>query len=217
MRKRVVSTLSVRFRGVGRALVLVVLFCFQINLLCALAQESKDLSEKPLITQVFDPARNETEVRVILNVNTISVDTAEFSLGGVPGKIYGPWKGARSQSGLVLGHASHIYEGRTPTGKQSASFTFFSKRKDTFKDQPAFSVIIEGQAIQEGVSEPPVQLASNEPYRQKIIVIVPTEVFLRIARAKKVQFKLGPKTYKTESYQQKSMRALANIIEPQSK
>jgi hypothetical protein len=50
-----------------------------------------------------------------------------------------------------------------------------------------------------------------------ITVNVPTDVFLRIARAKKVQFKLGPKSYEPVGYQQRYMRALAGIMDPQGK
>lgn len=217
MIKRVVSTLRVRFRGVSRALAFAVLFCFQINLLCALAQESRVLSEKPVITQVFDPVRNETEVRVILNSNSFSADTSTFTLGGTTGTIYGPGSSSRSQSGLVLGYASHIYEGRIPTGKENASFTFFSKQKDTFRDQPAFSIIIDGQATQGGMAERPSQLDSINDYRQKIKLIVPTQLFLQIASAKKVQFNIGPKIYKLEDFQQESIRALADTFDPQKK
>jgi hypothetical protein len=217
MKKRVVSTLRLRFRDVSRALALAVLFCFQINLLCALAQESKVLSEKPVITQVFDPARNETEVSVILSSNSFSADKSTFTLGGKTVTIYGPGSSARTQSGLVLGYASHTYEGRTQTGKQNASFTFFSKHKDTFKDQPAFSIIIDGQATHGGKAEQPSQLDLKGDYWQKIKMIVPTQVLLQIASAKKVQFNIGPKIYKLEGFQQKSIRALADTFDAQKK
>ena len=217
MKNRVARTAAEQFCGGRRSFILAVLFCLQFNALYAPAQEAKTISEKPWITQVFDPAVNETSVRVILNSDSFTAKWPKsgIMLGGVQGRIYAPRQIARLQSGLVLDSAGLVYEGRTPTGKQSVRFTFLSKRKDTFKDRSAFSISIEGQPIQEGVAEPPVQLASDQDFRQKIMVSVPLEVFLRIARAEDVQFVLGPKTYKTESFQQKSMQALAEMINPQ--
>ena len=81
-------------------------------------------------------------------------------------------------------------------------------------EPPAFSISAEGQELQQGAAELPGIWAKGQ---QMITVSVPTEVFLRIARAKKVQFKLGPKIYKPVGFQQKYMRALAKIIDPQGK
>ncbi len=127
MKNRDVKTAGLRFCGGRSGFILAILFCLHFNAPYALAQEAKTLSEKPLITQEFGPATNETEVRIILNSNSFSAETSKILLGGIPGTIYAPRQIARSQSGLVLGYASHTYEGRTPTGKQSTSFTFFSK------------------------------------------------------------------------------------------
>jgi hypothetical protein len=207
----------VGFGVVRHAIVPVVFLCFLIYAPYAFGQETTVLSIKPFITQSFNPARNETEIRVILNSNSFSAETSEFKLGGETGTIYGPSKSARVQSDIVLGYASYIYEGRAPLGKQSSSFTFFSERKDTFKDQPPFSIIIDGQSIQDGTTEPPSPLDSKTGYRQKIILIVPTEVFLRIASAKTIQIKIGPKIYKLEGFQQKSIRALTDTIDPHKK
>lgn len=222
MRNRVMTSSRVRFGSSRRAFVVAFLLCVQFTLLYAGVQEGKTLSEKPHIIQVFDPGKNETEIKVFLSINTFSSDTEKIFLGKdksnpVTISIPRPGSSASIQSGLLLGYSSHIYEGRTPSGKQSVRLAFYSKRKDTFKDQSSFSITGDGQTIHEGVAEPPTHLASDKDFKQKIIVSVPTEVFLRIARAKKVEFKLGTKTYAPEGFQQKSMQALANIIAPQSK
>jgi hypothetical protein len=223
MRHRAVKTAGVQSCGGRKAFILAILFSLQFNVLHTSAQDSKTLSEKPLITQIFEPAKNETVVKVLLGSKMFSRDPVKIPFGkdkSNPLRIYAPSEadtGPPVQSGLLLSDASYIYEGRTPAGKQSVRFTFYSKRKDTFKDQSAFSISIEGQTIAEGVAEPPVQLASDEDFGQRITVSVSTDVFLRIARAKKVQFKLGPKAYKPEGFQYKSMRALADIIDPQNK
>ena len=46
---------------------------------------------------------------------------------------------------------------------------------------------------------------------------MPTDLFLRVAQAKKVELKLGPKTYKLNEGQRKHMRALAGTIEHPAK
>lgn len=225
MRNRAVKTAGMKFCDGRKGLLLAILFCLQFNTLDARAQEVRTLSEKPYIIQTFAPERNETEVKLFLSIKGISSkNSIEIYLGkdkSNPIRMsdfqHDPTAGSRIQSGVLLDHASYIYEGTTPTGRQGVRFTFYSKRKDTFKDQPSFSIIVDGQAIHEGVAEPPIHLASDEDFKQKILVSVPTNVFLRTARAKKVQFKLGPKVYKPESFQQKSMRALADIIDPSVK
>ena len=223
MKNRGMSTSRVRFRISRMAFVLAILLWVQFSVPCVGAQEEgKTLSENPLITQVFDFEKNETEIKVYLSVNTFSSDTEKIFLGkdkSSPITIHVPRPGsaARLQSGMLLGYASHIYEGRAPSEKQSVRFAFYSKRKDTFKEQPSFSIIGDGQVIHEGVAEPPTHLASDKDFKQKIIVSVPTEIFLRMARSQKVEFKLETKIYIPESFQQKTMQALANIINPRSK
>lgn len=186
------------------------------------AQEVKYLSDRPFITQEYVPANNETEVKVFLSSKAFFSEPFKVLSGkhqSEPIWIYGTFAADAQppfQSGIVLGYASYIYEGRTPTGKQSVRFAFYSKRKDTFKDPPAFSISVAGQAIQQGAAEALVPLTDSQ-FKQKVIVSVPTDVFLRVARARKVQFELGQKTYKPEGFQQKSMRALADIIDRQGK
>jgi hypothetical protein len=216
MRNRVDSNSEMGFRG-GSALILSILFCLQYNVLHAFGLEARSISEKPLITQKFDQATNETEVRVILNSNSFTADTTKILLAVIPVTISAPRQFARVQSGLVLVFAKYNYEGHVPTGKQSTSFAFFSKQKNTFNDKTTFTIITDGEAIQDGLTETPTQLGSDDTYRQKTLVIVPIELYLRISHAKNLQFKLGPKTYSLEDFQQKSIQALAKIIDPQIK
>jgi hypothetical protein len=92
---------------------------------------------------MFDPAKNETGVRVILGNNL-----ASNPLMTPDGHASYP-----VQSGLNLGFAVYVYEGRAPGGKQGVIFTFISKREDTFKDPPAFSITAEGQELQQGAAD----------------------------------------------------------------
>ena len=189
-------------------LLLTFLFCLRFYVLGAKAQESVDgkiLSKKPLISQIFYPAKNETEVKVILASNADASNPRMMSNSQITFPI---------QSGVNLGFATYVYEGRIPGGKQNVRFTFVSDRKDTFEDQPAFSINADDQEIQKGVAELPGLWDKNQ---QMITLNVPTEAFLRVAAAKKVEFRLGPKTYKPVGFQLKYMRALAKIIDPRSK
>jgi hypothetical protein len=188
------------------AFLLALLFCLQLNVPEVRAQggvEGKKLSRDPLIIQTFDPAKNETEVKVILG-NNMSADQLMTYTAPVTYPV---------QSGLNLGWATYVYEGRVPGEKQGVIFTFFSEREDTFKARPAFSISAEGQELQQGVAELPGLWGKG----QMITLSVPTDVFLRVARAKKAEFTLGPKTYKPVGFQRKYMRALAKIIDPQGK
>jgi hypothetical protein len=199
--------INIQFCAGRSAFLLALLFCLQLNVPDVRAQgdiEGKKLSSDPLIIQMFDPAKNETNVKVVLGTN-MSADPLMTYTAPVTYPI---------QSGLNLGWADYVYEGRAPSGKQGVIFTFFLKREDAFKTQPAFSISAEGQELLQGVAELP---DAGTKGTQSVTLRVPTEIFLRVARAKKVQFKLGPKVYKPVGFQRKYMRALAKIIDPQGK
>lgn len=206
----------------NRVAVLAVLLCLQFNAPHVAAQEYKVLSEKPFIAQTFDPARNETEVKLDLSSKGVK-KVGEFTFGkdkSNPAVLYAqvePGAPPPIQSGLLLGYASYVYEGRSPAARRDVRLTFYSKRKDVFKDQAAFSISIEGQTAYEGTVVLASQPLLDDEFKQKVMANVPTDVFLRAARAGKVLFVLGPKAYRPKDFQQKSMRALADMIDPQGK
>ena len=170
----IVESVEVKAWGSSGAFLLAVLFCLQFNVPYTPAQEVKYISETPFITQEFVPAMNETGVTVFLSSKAFASEPFKVPLGknqSEPIWIYGTAAADAQppfQSGIVLGYASYIYEGRTPTGKHSVRFAFYSKRKDTFKGYLSFSISVAGQAIQQGAAEAPVQLTADPDFKQKL-------------------------------------------------
>ena len=49
--------------------------------------------------------------------------------------------------------------------------------------------------------------------QQEVRAMVPLDIFFRLRQAKKVQLKLGDKSFKLSGYQRKGIAALANTID----
>ena len=176
--------------------------------------ENKSLSRsRPFIYQVYHLDTNKTEVTA-----SLGSDSEMPRAGMVFPEQFGiqiPF-----QSGIVLGAAHYDYEGATPSGVRSARFTFVTKQKDAYQVPPMFTISVEGQSIHEGEAElyqSSYEVNGRQIADQWITLRVPIDVFLRVAGANNVEFKLGAKSYKPANFQQKYLRALAKIIEPQSK
>jgi hypothetical protein len=176
--------------------------------------ESKFLSRRqPFIYQVYHLDTNKTEVTAILGSDS-----------EMPGAVmvFPEQSGVNTpfQSGIVLGAAHYDYEGASPSGAQSARFTFVTKQKDAYQDPPMFTISVEGLPIHEGEAElyqSTYEVNGRKIADQWVTLKVPVGVLLRVAGSKNVEFKLGATSYKPANFQQKYLRALAKIIEPQSK
>lgn len=178
--------------------------------------ENKILSgARPLIIQTYHPATNRAEVITMLGGGG----------AGMLGALVSPTTGqsearASFQSGIVLNDAHYDYEVVTPSAARDAWFTFITKKKDAFNDLPPFTISVEGQTLYNGEGELSLniyEINGGKYADQWVKLRVPVDVFLRVAGAKDVEFKLGEKTYKPESFQQRYMNAMANIIESQGK
>ena len=176
--------------------------------------EDKLLSRRrPLIYQAYHPATNKTEVTAILGNDS---EMPGFVL------VFPEQSGVNTpyQSGILLGAAHYDYDEATPSVARSARFTFVTKGKEAYQDPPVFTISVEGQAVHEGEAElylNTYEVNSRKIAEQWVTLKVPVDVFLKVAGAKNMEFKIGAKTYRPESFQQKYMSALAKIMEQQSK
>ncbi|HEX8746528.1 MAG TPA: hypothetical protein VF717_04955, partial [Pyrinomonadaceae bacterium] len=107
----------------------------------------------------------------------------------------------------------YTYPGRTLVRPQTVSFVIVPRQKP--KEAVSFSVSADGEIVHQGEALPP-QSRTDANGRKKtgkdITVSVPTEVFLRLAQAKKVEFKIGKSSEKLNEYQRKAVAALAVTI-----
>jgi len=170
--------------------------------------ENKLLSRsRPYMSQSYHPATNKTEVMVVLsNDNTVGILFPEQTSASAPYK-----------SGVVLASAHYDYEGTTQSARRSVRLVFIAKQKTAYQDPPVFTISVDGKSIHEGEAELYVneyEDSGRKLSEEWITLTVPVDVFLRVANGKDVEFTIGSKPYKPESFQQKYMRALAKVIEP---
>ena len=159
------------------------------------------------MSQSYHPATNKTEVMVVLsNDNTVGILFPEQTSASAPYK-----------SGVVLASAHYDYEGTTQSARRSVRLVFIAKQKTAYQDPPVFTISVDGKSIHEGEAELYVneyEDSGRKLSEEWITLTVPVDVFLRVANGKDVEFTIGSKPYKPESFQQKYMRALAKVIEP---
>lgn len=165
------------------------------------------------VLQRFDPKSNVTVVEVSLGILDYVGMVATTARGENPF-----WPGRQVRQGVILASARYAYPGKVPARPGSVELVFTSNRvKDKYAADQGFSVSADGAVAQEGkfvLGRHDIRVEDEGTVTLKLLTVsVPTDAFLTIARAKKVQFKLGPETYKLSGDERKNLRALAAAIE----
>lgn len=161
------------------------------------AQNTGVLSRRREIMRVFDSDKGETLTEVMF-----------FDPDGRVDPYFHP--------DLFLHRAVYSYPGQTPIRPENVIFKILPRNK--YKGIVYFSIIVDNAAILEGQASlgefPFHRRGESGPQQQD--VAVPIDIFLRIAQAKKVEFKLGPKDYKNShklnDYERKCIVALAETM-----
>ena len=158
------------------------------------------------VARIFDAAKNETIVSVVPN---FTATLAAQILAGSPDVQRDP----RHESiDFTLRAISYSYPGNVPLRPQTVKFVFVSDgRKPKYKDTTEFRIDVDGSPVTQGKIDYDVKDSSFGKV-EVLMALVPTDLFLRIARAAKVQFSFGAKTHKLSNLQKKDLRALAETI-----
>jgi hypothetical protein len=182
-----------------------------LALLCAGPSAAQDVSlemgkDHVLVARAFDPSSDETTVSVIPDfMRVLVVDI----LSNSPDVQSSP---THQTVEFTLRSVSYSYPGNIPLRPQNVKFVFISDgRKPKYKDNLDFSIDAEASPLHQGKIDYSVK-DSTLGRIEVLMTPVPTEVFLRIAQAKKVQWTLGVRKYKLTDSQRKGMRALAQTI-----
>ncbi|MDT4967101.1 MAG: hypothetical protein QOJ64_1838 [Acidobacteriota bacterium] len=123
-----------------------------------------------------------------------------------------------SSRDIALWDAHYAYPGKTPTRPQSVSFTFFINQDiHRYERDQSFTVSADSAIVQQGdfVLEDRSFEGNGKPFTRKVLtVVLPTDVFLSMIAARKVQIKVGPDTYKLNSSEWRHVQVLAKTITP---
>jgi hypothetical protein len=194
---------------------LMLLSCATAGWVLTLAQEIKIIPQDrglPPIIQSYDPAKDEFGI-------TVSLRREKGYLEQMTTPRPGP--GQPTRAGLELSTIQYHYPGKSRLRPLQVNFMFTSGvNKSKYQTNRTFSVSADGIVVHEGEMEAKQQTYrdNNNPVVEGLLtVIVPTDAFLRLAQAKKIQFKIGPDDYKLDDTQRKQVRALADMIEPLGK
>jgi hypothetical protein len=207
--KMMLSSKSVELAGKG-FLYLAALLYFGLSGLFVRAQNVERLSRRPLIIKVFEPEKNESTIYISFADPNSGYAGLTLQQDGFP------------SPSLNLKSALYSYPGRNPARPQSVVFTFIPK--DKYKGMVYFSISADNAMVHQGeMSQDQYTVKSNgstESY-QEVAVAVPIDIFLGLEQAKKVEFKVGPKSYKNSyklnDYGKKCLAALADTMEKVSK
>jgi hypothetical protein len=207
MMKMMLSGKSIELAGKVFLYLAVVLY-FGLSGLFAKAQNVEKLSQRPFIIKVFEPEKNES------TVYTSFVDPKSGYAGLFPPQ------GDFSSPSLHLKSALYRYPGKNPTRPQSVVFTFIPK--DKFKGVVYFSVNADNAIVHQGeMTQEQYTVKEDGSTYQEVAIVVPIDIFLGFIQAKKVEFKVGPKSYKNSyklnDYGKKCLAALADTMEKVSK
>jgi hypothetical protein len=167
---------------------------------------------KPPIVKMYDPENRGTDETIILAL----LNNPETALASLM-----PGTGSPYPQSFVLGDARYSYPGKTPSRPESVSFTFISDEgKNKYKGVVGFSISAEGEVVHQGdvtLGQRTFRLNGQQITQQLLTATLPTDTFIRITQAKKVQLKVGSKSFKLNDYQRKAIVALSGTMEPAGK
>ncbi|MCA1592272.1 MAG: hypothetical protein LC754_06400 [Acidobacteria bacterium] len=183
-----------------------VVLCFGLAGLGVGAQAPELISRNPPVIKYFSAEKNET-----------TIETQLFKLPSGPESEWAAQLDNSTRSGLKLTFAQYKYAGGGPARPRTVTFTFLTKGKYT---RPLnYSISAEKVIIHQGevsVEDSTSKSNGRTETAQILTLVIPTEIFLRMAQAKKVEFQVGPNSYKLDDYQRKCLAALAGTIEKPS-
>lgn len=178
------------------------LLCFGLPAISSSAQNTEILSKDPSVARAFFREKNETITVTLLYELDFSIKPSSPM-----------WPEESPRTNLSFIKALYTYQGRTPMRPQSVSFVILPRQKP--KEAVSFSVSADGEVVHQGETLPlqsETDANGRKKTRKDITVSVPTDVFLRLAQAKKVEFKIGKSSEKLNGYQRKAVAALAVTI-----
>ena len=169
--------------------------------------EAQAVKGDPAVFQAYDPAKDETGV-------AMSLRREKRYLEQLTTRRPGP--GVPPPTVLELSTVFYSYPGKNPTRPRKVSFTFRSGRdRRKFQANRNGAVSADGTVVHEGQLEagPLTIQENNQPVEDVLTFVVPVDAFLRVARAKKVRFRIGPEDYNLDGDQSKKLRILADMME----
>lgn len=179
-----------------------IVLCLGLIVGNASTQDTGFLSKNPPVLRIFNPEDNESVTITLL---------VERNYANWPASPMWPEESPRTN--LFFTRALYTFPGRTPVQPQTVSFIVVPRTKP--KKAVSFSVSADGEVIHQGEIAPgqgETVIGGLKLDKSVILVPVPTEVFLRLAQAKKVEFKIGTSSEKLNGYQRKAIAALAGTI-----
>ena len=193
---------------VGRMFLCITVLCLGLGKSGTVSQ-IKILSKRPMVTMDFDSERNES---------TVSTSFFDYQSGDLVARAMRERDPDYTPPRLRLLRAEYKTPGTVLSRPQTVAFVLSPLSK--YKNAPHFSVTADGVLFHEGeasIDELCCEKVDGHEYTlQRIIIAVPTEMFERIAKVKKVEFKLTAKSdkysFKLNDYERKCISALASTI-----
>jgi hypothetical protein len=186
---------------------LMLLFSVAANGFHVAAQNYNVLSERPLVTRIFDSEKNQSIVSALL-MDPQSDEYLHRLASASPN---------HPPPDIRLDSVAYTYPGNIQSRPQAISFVFVSVNK--YKTNPSFSVAADGMALHQGEATLMeiccVQINGKTP-NPPIVITVPIEIFERLTRARKVELKLttnrGKYSFKLNDYQKECLTALVKTM-----
>lgn len=186
---------------------LTLLFCFGAGGFFVAAQDYGVISERPLVTRMFDPAKNETTISALL----IDPQSDEFRGRFVYSDSHPP-------PAVQLHSVNYTYPAKTPSRPQAVAFVFVPL--DKYKTAPSFSLTADGAVLQQGETTLSelccVEVNGHAANPQHVAAAVPLAIAERLVQARKVEFQLNTKrgkySFKLNDYKKKCLTALLDTM-----
>lgn len=175
--------------------------------------EQKKSKNKIRVLRIYDPKKDETATGIMQGLMDMM---SAMALVGLSTQTPG-----RSRLGSQMG-ALYTFPGKTVSPPEFVRVKFTVFDTERYKTKTDYTVKADGELLLQGKAgydQRPLPTADKKDqgkdtmYEESLTLVVPTDLFIRLADAKKVQIKIGGTDFDLSATQRESLKALAASID----
>ena len=187
--------------------------CILMALSLASAQkpaEQKKSKSKIRVLRIYDPQKDETSTGTMLDLTDL---TRAIGFVDLSGSTPGTYDVGSQMS------ASYTFPGKIFSRPESVRVVFAAFSKGKYKTKNDYMVKADGELLFQGKAEYQQQQLTtlnkdrDKTYEERLTLVIPLDLFIRLANAKKVQLKIGPTDFDLSGEQRERLKALAASID----
>ncbi len=164
------------------------------------------------VWRVYDPATDET-------VTSVSYGLGDYGLGLGRNILFRDGAPGRYSVGSLM-RASYKFSGKAFKRPDSVSVMFLAQGGNKYQTQNDYTVKADGEQVLQGKADYAQRqidmgqkINKDLSLEEELTLVVPLDIFTQLAKAKKIQIKIGPTGFSLNDKQREMLQALVASLD----